>query len=37
MKCYEGTILSVDSNDRVYRYLVEHKGRILFIGNELPD
>ena len=37
MKCYEGTILSVDSNDGVYRYLVEHKGRILFIGNELPD
>ena len=37
MKCYEGTILSVDSSDRVYRYLVEENGRILYTGNELPD
>ena len=36
MKCYEGTILSVDANDGVYRYLVEDKGRILYVGNELP-
>ena len=37
MKCYEGTILSVDDNDGVYRYLVEEKGQIIYIGNELPD
>ena len=37
MKCYEGTILSVDSNDGVYRYLVEDNGSILYVGNELPD
>ena len=36
MKCYEGTILSVDANDGAYRYLVEDKGRIIYIGNELP-
>ena len=36
MKCYEGTILSVDSNDGVYRYLVEDNGKIVYIGNELP-
>ena len=36
MKCYEGTILSVDASDGVYRYLVEDKGRILYVGNELP-
>ena len=36
MKCYKGTILSVDANDGVYRYLVEDKGRILYVGNELP-
>ena len=29
MKCYEGTILSVDANDGVYGYLVEDKGVIL--------
>ena len=37
MKCYEGTILSVDSNDGVYRYLVEDNGKIVYIGNELPE
>ena len=37
MKCYEGTILSVDSNDGVYQYLVEDNGRIVYIGNELPE
>ena len=36
MKCYEGTILSVDASDGVYRYLVEDKGIILYVGNELP-
>ena len=37
MKCYKGTILSVDSEDRVYKYLVEDNGIILYTGNELPD
>ena len=37
MKCYVGTILSVDANDGVYKYLVEDKGSILYVGNELPD
>ena len=37
MKCYKGSILSVDSNDGVYRYLVEKDGKIVFIGNELPE
>ena len=37
MKCYEGTILSVDSNDGVYRYLIEDNGRIVYIGDELPE
>ena len=36
MKCYKGTILSVDANDGVYKYIVENNGKILFIGNELP-
>ena len=37
MKCYKGTILSVDSNDRVYKYLVEENGKILYTGNEMPE
>ena len=37
MKCYKATILSVDANDGVYRYLVEDKGIIIHIGNELPS
>ena len=37
MKCYKGTILSVDADDAVYKYLVEDNGRIIYIGNKLPD
>ena len=37
MKCYEGTIISVDANDGVYEYLVEDNGKILFVGNTLPS
>ncbi len=36
MKTYEGAIISCDREDRVYRYLVEEGGRILFVGNDLP-
>ena len=37
MKCYEGTILSVDREDRAYRYLVEDAGRIVYTGDTLPE
>lgn len=37
MKCYEGAILSVNEKNDVYRYLVEDQGRIVYVGNELPD
>ena len=37
MKCYKGTIISVDANDGVYKYLVEDNGKIRFVGNELPS
>lgn len=37
MRCFIGNILSVDSNNGVYRYLVEHDGRIVYVGNELPE
>lgn len=37
MLVYEGSILSVNKNDDVFRYLVEDKGRIVYVGNELPE
>ena len=37
MKCYEGNILSVDGKDGVYKYLVEDKGRIVYVGDVLPE
>ena len=37
MKVYEGTILTVDANDSVAHYLVEDRGRIVYVGSELPE
>jgi len=37
MRIYEGTIITCDNNARVARYLVEDKGKILFVGDSLPD
>ena len=37
MKCYVGNIISVNKNDDVFRYLVEENGKILYVGNELPQ
>ena len=36
MKVYEGNILTCDGQDRVYRYLVEDCGRIVYVGDDLP-
>lgn len=36
MKVYEGNILTCDAQDRVYKYLVEDGGRIVYAGDELP-
>ena len=36
MKCYKGAILSVNARDEVFNYLVEDRGRVVFVGNELP-
>ena len=37
MKVYHGKVLSIDANNSIYRYLVEDKGRIVYVGNECPD
>ncbi|SDB68751.1 amidohydrolase [Butyrivibrio sp. INlla16] len=37
MKVFEGNILTVNQDDETVRYLVEDGGRIVFVGNSLPD
>lgn len=37
MKVYEGNILTCDKEDHVYRYLVTDCGRILYVGDTLPE
>jgi predicted amidohydrolase YtcJ len=34
---HKGTIIACDDGDHVHRYLVEKEGRILFVGNDLPE
>ena len=36
MKCYVGSIITVNENDDVFGYLVEDHGKILYVGNQLP-
>lgn len=37
MQVFNGTIITCDRDSNVYRYLVEEKGRISYIGDELPE
>lgn len=37
MKCYHGDILTVNVKDEVCSWLVEDGGKIVFVGNELPE
>lgn len=37
MKCYKGTILTVDESNSVCTYLVEDGGKIIYTGNELTQ
>ena len=36
MRIYHGKILSLDKDNTVYNYLVEDKGRIVYLGDSLP-
>jgi len=36
MRIFHGKILSLDKNNTVYNYLVEDKGRIVYLGDSLP-
>lgn len=37
MKIYRGTIITCDGNSTIAHYLVEENGKIVFVGNKLPD
>lgn len=37
MKVFEGTVITCDGRDTVARYLVEDGGRIVFVGDSLPE
>jgi len=37
MQIFQGTIITCDADNNVFQYLVEEKGRIVFVGNELPQ
>lgn len=37
MKVYHGTILTVDAQNNVFQYLVEDHGRIVYVGDVLPQ
>ncbi|MHA1400945.1 MAG: amidohydrolase [Candidatus Heimdallarchaeaceae archaeon] len=36
MKIFHGTIITCDNDNNVFNYLVEEKGKILFVGDSLP-
>jgi predicted amidohydrolase YtcJ len=37
MRIFHGDIITCDRNNSVFQYLVENKGSILFVGDELPE
>ncbi len=37
MQIFQGTIITCDADNNVFQYLVEEKGKIVFVGNELPQ
>lgn len=36
MKVFHGKIISLDSENNIYQYLVEDQGKIIYLGDELP-
>ena len=37
MKVYHGNIITVDSKNSIYKFLVEDAGKIVYVGDELPN
>lgn len=37
MQIFSGTIITCDQDNNVFNYLVEDKGRILYVGQDLPE
>ena len=36
MNIFHGKVISLDDQDRIYQYLVEDQGRIVYLGDDLP-
>ncbi len=36
MQIFHGTIITCDADNNVFQYLVEEKGKIVYVGNKLP-
>lgn len=36
MRCYNGSIITVNAKDEVFKHLVEDNGRILYVGDDIP-
>ena len=37
MKIYHGNIITLDQDNHIYNYLVENRGYIEYVGDELPS
>jgi len=37
MNVFHGPIITCDQENSLFNYLVEDKGKIIYLGNELPD
>jgi len=37
MKVFRGKIISIDKDNNIFKYLVEDNGKIVFVGNDLPE
>lgn len=37
MRIYEGTVITCDEHNSIARYLVEDRGKIVYVGNDLPS
>lgn len=37
MRVYSGSIITCDQSDNVYKYLVENRGEIIYVGDQLPQ
>ena len=37
MQIFHGTIITCDKDNNIFNYLIEDNGRIVYVGNNLPE